>query len=66
VLTYPAGAITGFHWDRIMRSIVKSSFFWQFSGGFVLGAIGLLALQPAEARQTFASHFEHHVPATAR
>ena len=49
-----------------MRSIVKSSFFWQFSGGFVLGAIGLLALQPAEARQTFASHFEHSVSATER
>ncbi|MDQ0839109.1 MULTISPECIES: hypothetical protein [Sphingomonas] len=47
-----------------MRSIVKSSFFWQFSGGFVLGAIGLLAMQPAEARQTFASHFEHSAPAT--
>ena len=41
-----------------MRSIIKSSFFWQFSGGFVLGAIGLLALQPAEATRTFARHFE--------
>ena len=47
-----------------MRRIVKSSFFWQFSGGFVLGAIGLLAMQPAEARQTFASHFEHTVSTT--
>jgi hypothetical protein len=26
----------------------------------------LLALQPSEARQTFASHFEHSVSATAR
>jgi len=64
VLTYPVGIVIGFHWDRIMRSIVKSSFFWQFSGGFVLGAIGLLALQPAEARQTFASHFEHSASTT--
>ena len=64
MLTYRVGVVIWFHWDRIMRSIVKSSFFWQFSGGFVLGAIGLLALQPAEARQTFASHFEHSAPAT--
>ncbi|KQN35428.1 hypothetical protein ASE88_17845 [Sphingomonas sp. Leaf38] len=64
MLTHPVGVITWFHWDRIMRSIVKSSFFWQFSGGFVLGAIGLLALQPAEARQTFASHFEHSASTT--
>ena len=32
-----------------MRSIIKSSFLWQFGGGFVLGAIGLVALQPADA-----------------
>lgn len=32
-----------------MRNILKSSFFWQFSGGFVLGALGLFALNPAEA-----------------
>ena len=46
-----------------MRSIVKSSFFWQFSGGFVLGALGLLVLQPADARQALTSHFEHKVAA---
>lgn len=46
-----------------MRSIIKSSFFWQFSGGFVLGALGLLALQPAEARHTLTSHFERAVQA---
>lgn len=40
-----------------MRSIVKSSFFWQFSGGFVLGALGLLVMQPAEARQELSHHF---------
>ena len=47
-----------------MRSIITSSFFWQFSGGFVLGALGLLVMQPSEARQTFASHFQHSAPAT--
>lgn len=31
-----------------MRAL-KSSFVWQFAGGFVLGAIGLVALQPADA-----------------
>ena len=32
----------------------KNSFIWQFAGGFVLGAIGLFAFQPAEATQSFA------------
>jgi len=27
----------------------KNSFFWQFAGGFALGAVGLLTLQPADA-----------------
>jgi hypothetical protein len=40
-----------------MRSILKSSFIWQFAGGFVLGTIGLVALQPAEARHSIAAHF---------
>jgi hypothetical protein len=39
-----------------MRNL-KNSFIWQFTGGFVLGAVGLLAFQPAEATRTFASHF---------
>ncbi|HXH15164.1 MAG TPA: hypothetical protein VNJ10_03425 [Sphingomonas sp.] len=47
-----------------MRTIITSSFFWQFSGGFVLGALGLFVMQPTEARQTFASHFEHSESAT--
>jgi hypothetical protein len=38
-------------------SLFKSSFFWQFAGGFALGAIGLVALQPAEATRTLAEHF---------
>ena len=31
-----------------MNSIFKSSALWQFAGGFVLGAIGLVALHPGE------------------
>lgn len=30
-----------------MNRVIKSSFTWQFAGGFVLGAIGLLTLNPA-------------------
>ena len=40
-----------------MISFLKSSFVWQFAGGFVLGAIGLVALQPAEATRELASRF---------
>jgi hypothetical protein len=32
-----------------MRTLLKSTFFWRFAGGFALGAAGLLALQPAQA-----------------
>ena len=32
-----------------MRAILKEAFFWRFAGGFVLGAISLLILQPADA-----------------
>ena len=32
-----------------MPSLLKSSFIWQFAGGFVLGGIGLFALHPGEA-----------------
>jgi hypothetical protein len=35
----------------------RNSFFWQFAGGFVIGAVGLLTFQPAEATRTFTSHF---------
>ena len=31
-----------------MTRLLKSSFVWQFAGGFVLGAVGLLALHPAD------------------
>lgn len=39
-----------------MRSIIKSSFLWQFSGGFVLGALGLIVLQPAAETQALRAH----------
>lgn len=32
-----------------MTRLLKSSFVWQFAGGFVLGAVGLLTLHPAHA-----------------
>lgn len=32
----------------MMLNSLKSSFVWQFAGGFVLGAIGLVVLQPAD------------------
>jgi len=32
-----------------MRAILKEAFFWRFAGGFAIGAIGLLILQPADA-----------------
>jgi hypothetical protein len=31
-----------------MIRLLKTSFVWQFAGGFVLGAVGLLALHPTE------------------
>ena len=37
--------------------ILKNSFLWQFGGGFVLGAVGLIALQPATERHTLVGHF---------
>ena len=40
-----------------MRTIIKSSFVWQVGVGFVLGAVGLLALQPVEGRAALVSHF---------
>ena len=40
-----------------MLNSFKSSFAWQFAGGFVLGAIGLVALQPASATHEMLGHF---------
>ncbi len=33
-----------------MFGLLKSSFLWQFAGGFLLGAVGLVALHPGEAK----------------
>ena len=33
-----------------MATLMKSSVVWQFVGGFVLGAVGLVALHPTQAR----------------
>ena len=46
-----------------MRKLLQSSFLWQVAGGFVLGTVGMVALQPADATHTLASRFapHHHV-----
>jgi hypothetical protein len=33
----------------------KNSFLWQFAGGFLLGAVGLMAFQPAQAESAYAA-----------
>ncbi|MFN3433058.1 MAG: hypothetical protein ACK4ZY_01555 [Sphingomonas sp.] len=33
-----------------MRKIFKTRFFWQFVGGFAIGAVGVVTLQPASAQ----------------
>ena len=33
-----------------MRKMFKSRFFWQFAGGFAIGAVGVVTLQPASAQ----------------
>jgi len=38
-----------------MRALFKSSFVWQFAGGFALGALGLVVLHPAEAPSRYGS-----------
>ena len=35
-----------------MRAFLKAGFFWQFAGGFVLGAVVLLMFEPAAATRT--------------
>ena len=37
-----------------MLTFLKHSFVWQFAAGFALGAIGLVALHPTEAKASFA------------
>ena len=41
-----------------MPSFLKSSFFRRFVGGFLLGTIGVAALQPAEAGRFVTSHIQ--------
>lgn len=36
-----------------MRTVIKSSFLWQFAFGFAVGAAGLFALQPADITPGF-------------
>lgn len=43
----------------------KNSFLQQFAGGFVLGAVGLIALQPTEATRNLAERFTGQVSAPA-
>ena len=33
-----------------MLNILKSSVVWQFAAGFMLGAVGLAAMHPADSR----------------
>ena len=42
-----------------MPSLLKSSFFLRFAGGFVIGVIGVVALQPAEAGRFVETHLHH-------
>jgi len=46
---------TGAKKDRVMVKFFKSSLLWQISAGFVLGTIGIVAFQPAEATRTLTS-----------
>ena len=43
-----------------MIRLLKSSFVWQFAAGFVLGAIGIVAMHPAEAAPAAAPHAQVH------
>ncbi len=38
-----------------MRNMFNSRFFWKFLGGFAIGAIGVVTLQPASAEQAQAA-----------
>ena len=42
-----------------MSKLIKSSFFRRFAGGFLLGTIGVVALQPAEAARFVETHITH-------
>jgi hypothetical protein len=36
----------------MMRGFLKAGFFWQFAGGFLLGAVMLILFEPATATRT--------------
>ena len=42
-----------------MTNPFKSSFVRRFAGGFLLGTIGMVALQPAEAGRFVETHITH-------
>ncbi|WP_198665918.1 MULTISPECIES: hypothetical protein [unclassified Sphingomonas] len=49
------------------RHLMKSDFFWRFVGGFAIGAVGVVALQPASAEHHDAAVLSAPAPAqTAR
>ena len=59
---------TGARWfparQGFMLKSFKSSFVWQFAGGFVLGAIGLFALHPSDTPSAFPAPAPAHVAET--
>ncbi len=42
-----------------MLGLLKSSFVWQFAGGFLLGAVGLVALHPSTASASIDAPVAH-------
>lgn len=42
-----------------MTKILKSSFLHRFAAGFLLGTLGVVALQPAEAGRFIETHVTH-------
>lgn len=40
-----------------MMTSLKNSFAWQVTAGFVLGVVGMVALQPIDATRTIIGHF---------
>jgi hypothetical protein len=45
-----------------MLKILKSSLLWQVSGGFVLGTLGILAFQSADAARMLTSNVSAIAP----
>lgn len=43
-----------------MTRLLRSSFTWQFAGGFVLGAIGLFTLHPHHSDAAFDTPAAQH------